>query len=123
MLRRQSRTVIECHRRALRAAERAAGSSRRDDRQFWLGSEQRWLDHAKQQEDSERLDDFVQDRSRGRTIADGSEPTAEETLRFLTALNAITDPDQLDEIQALAERLASASPKFAEFLQRLKPKH
>jgi hypothetical protein len=123
MLRRQSKIVAECHRRALEAAERAARSSSREDREFWLLCEQRWLDHAKQQEDSERLNDFVQSRSKARDIADNSEPTAEETLRLVSALNSIIDPDKRDEILRLAEQMAGSSPRFAEFLQRLRPKN
>lgn len=123
MLRRQSKIVSECHRRALEAAERAAGSSRREDREFWLLCEQRWLDHARQREDSERLNDFVQGRSRARDIADNSEPTAEETLRLVTALNSIIDPDRRDELFRLVEQMAGTSPRFAEFLQRTRPKN
>lgn len=120
MLRRSSRIVAECHRRALEAAERAARSAGPEDQEFWLSCEQRWLDHAKQQQDSERLNDFVQSRSRDRAIADNSEPTAEETLRLMTALQSITDPDRRAEIQTLAERLASTSPRFAALLQRFR---
>lgn len=123
MLRRQSKIVAECYRRAVDAAERAARSTSHEDREFWLLCEQRWLDHAKQQEDAERLNDFVQSRSRRRDVADSSEPTAEETLRLLTAVNSITDPDKLDEIVTLAERLAATSPRYAELLQQLRPKH
>lgn len=122
MLRRPSKIVSECHRRALEAAERAAGSSSREDREFSLHCEQRWLDHAKR-EDSERLDDFVQSRSRARDIADNSEPTAEETLRLVTALNSIFDPDKRDELFRLVEHMAGTSPRFAEFLLRTRPKN
>lgn len=123
MLRRSSRIVAECHRRALEAAERAAGSNSGEDREFWLLCEQRWLGHAKQQEDSERLNDFVQSRVTARNLADKSKPTAEETLRLMNALQSITDPDKLDEIRSLAERLASESPRFAELVQRFRRKH
>ena len=123
MLRRQSKIVAECHRRALEAAERAARSTGREDQEFWLQCEQRWLDHAKQQEESERLNDFVQSRSGVPGVADNSEPTAEETLRLVTAMNSIVDPDKRDEILALAERMAGASPRFAELLLRMSSKH
>jgi len=120
---RQSKIVSECHRRALEAAERATGSSSGEDREFWLLCEQRWLDHAKQREDSERLDDFVQSRSRARDITDSSEPTAEETLRLVTALNSIIDPDKRDELFRLVEQMAGTSPRFVELLQRTRPKN
>lgn len=107
----------------MEAAERAIGSTSHEDREFWLECEQRWLDHARQQEDSERLNDFVQSRSGVRDVADRSEPTAEETLRLVAALNSIADPDKRDEVLAFAERLAATSPRFAELLQRLRPKH
>ena len=122
MLRSPSKIVAECHRRAVEAAERGAGSASLEDREFWLQCEQRWLDHARQQEAAERLNDFVQSRS-SIDDADRSEPTAEEALRLVTALNSIVDPDKRDEILALAERMAGASPRFAELLQRLKPRH
>lgn len=93
------------------------------DREFSLLCEQRWLDHARQEEKSERLNDFVQGRCTARNIAVKSEPTAAETLRLVTALQSITDPDRLDEIRTLAERLASASPRFADLRQRSGRKH
>lgn len=117
MLRRASRTVADCYQRASEAAERAARASNTADREFWLAREQRWLDLAKHQEVSERLDDFVQTRSARFRAADDvqpiSPPSAEEGLRLLIALNSIADPKKLAEILNLAERLARDSPEFA----------
>jgi hypothetical protein len=63
MLRRPSNITADCHRRASEAAQRADRASTPQDKAFWLGCEQRWLDLAKHQEDSERLNDFVMSRS------------------------------------------------------------
>lgn len=47
-----------------------------------------------------------------------AEPTAEETNLLVRAFFGITDPDRQAEIIALAERHASASPRYAKLLAK-----
>jgi len=122
MLRRSSATVADCYRRAAEAAERAEQASTPDDRKFWLVRERRWLELAKHQEASERLKDFVRSRSAS-VRAPAAHPSPEEALRLLAALNGLSNPDDLAEVYALAERLAGEKPEVAALMDRRRTRH
>lgn len=122
MLRRSSETVADCQQRALEAGERADRAINPDDRNYWLARQQRWLEIAAHQERSERIDHFVSSLS-SPAGSFNAPPEPDDALRLLVALNGITNPDDLAEVLALAERLARGTPGFAELMDRRQAKH